>query len=424
MEERVICAQRLEDVDVAVIGGGTAGCFAAIAAAASGARTVLIEKNAALGGTITTGGVNFPGLFYAWGRQIIDGPCWRAIQDVAQLGGAVIPDMNQPIKPHWKMQIRLNPFLYEQVVSRMCREYQVKIRLHSMLAGATETETGAEILLAEKDGLKLLSARRVIDATGDANLVSMLGYPVEKSQFLQPATLAAWLAGYSPEALRNESLLPLLKKAEAEGKLPLWMTGEKACQILEKGWTDFHIPCPENADSSVGKTLLEQEARAQIEKFLSCVRQLPGFEGIFVSHYAGECGVRETARIQGEYQITRQDYTSGRRFEDAVCYAFYPVDLHVPQGVFPEQLQPGIVPSVPYRALIPKESRFLLACGRCISSDTQANSALRVQAACMAEGQAAGCAAALAARMDCEMIRLPYADLCAQLKNIGAIIPT
>ncbi|MBQ6803440.1 MAG: FAD-dependent oxidoreductase [Clostridia bacterium] len=424
MEKRVVCAQRLEDADVAVIGGGTAGCFAAIAAAASGARTVLIEKNAALGGTITTGGVNFPGLFYAWGQQIIDGPCWRVIQEVAQLGGAVIPDMNQPIKTHWKMQIRLNPFLYEQAVYRMCREYQVKIRLHSMLAGATETETGAEMLLAEKDGLKLLSARRVIDATGDANLVSMLGYPVEKSESLQPATLAAWLAGYSPEVLQKESLLPMLKKAEAEGKLPLWMTGEKAYGILEKGWTDFHISCPENADSSAGKTLLEQDARAQIEKYLSCVRQLPGLEKIFVSHFAGECGVRETVRIQGEYQITRQDYISGRRLEDAVCYAFYPVDLHVPQGVFPEQLQPGIVPSVPYRALIPKNSRFLLACGRCISSDTQANSALRVQATCMAEGQAAGCAAALAARMDCDMVRLPYADLCAQLKNIGAIIPS
>ena len=127
MDKRVVCAQRLEDADVAVIGGGTAGCFAAIAAAASGARTVLIEKNAALGGTITTGGVNYPGLFYAWGQQIIDGPCWRVIQEVAQLGGAVIPDMNQPIKTHWKMQIRLNPFLYEQAVYRMCREYQVKI---------------------------------------------------------------------------------------------------------------------------------------------------------------------------------------------------------------------------------------------------------------------------------------------------------
>lgn len=214
---------------------------------------------------ITTGGVNFPGLFYAWGRQIIDGPCWRVIQEVAQLGGAVIPDMNQPIKTHWKMQIRLNPFLYEQAVYRMCREYQVKIRLHSMLAGATETETGAEMLLAEKDGLKLLSARRVIDATGDANLVSMLGYPVEKSESLRPATLAAWLAGYSPEAQQKGSLLPMLKKAEAEGKLPLWMTGEKAYGILEKGWTDFHISCPENADSSAGKTLLEQDARAQIE---------------------------------------------------------------------------------------------------------------------------------------------------------------
>src|SRR5690606_13053190 len=98
-------------------------------------------------------------------------------------------------------------------------------------------------------------------------------------------------------------------------------------------------------------------------------------------------------RIQGEYLVTVDDYTSGKTFPDGVCYAFYPIDLHDKEGVKPTPLQPGVVPSVPLRALIPKGSRHLLVAGRSISSDRLANSALRVQATCMAMGQAAGLAA-------------------------------
>ena len=62
--------------DTVVVGGGTAGVFAAISAARMGAKTLLLEKNARLGGTVTAGGVDYPGLFTAWGKQIIDGPCY------------------------------------------------------------------------------------------------------------------------------------------------------------------------------------------------------------------------------------------------------------------------------------------------------------------------------------------------------------
>ena len=82
-------------VDTVVVGGGTAGCFAAISAARSGAGTLLIEKNGILGGTMTVGGVLFPGLFYAWGKQIIAGPCWESILRTVALGGAELPEITE-----------------------------------------------------------------------------------------------------------------------------------------------------------------------------------------------------------------------------------------------------------------------------------------------------------------------------------------
>ena len=81
-----LCVEKTIQTDVVVVGGGTAGVFAAIAAARCGAKTVLIEKNSTLGGTMTVANVNFPGLFFAWGRQIVDGPCWEAILRTASVG--------------------------------------------------------------------------------------------------------------------------------------------------------------------------------------------------------------------------------------------------------------------------------------------------------------------------------------------------
>ena len=115
-------------------------------------------------------------------------------------------------------------------------------------------------------------------------------------------------------------------------------------------------------------------------------------------HLQPEVGFRESCRIEGETVITIDDYTSGRVFDDAVCYAFYPVDLHSRSGVTPRPLARGTVPTVPLRALVPKGSRNIMAAGRCVSSDRLANSGLRVQASCMAMGQAAGATAALAVR--------------------------
>jgi hypothetical protein len=136
-----------------------------------------------------------------------------------------------------------------------------------------------------------------------------------------------------------------------------------------------------------------------------------------------ETASRETFRIVGESTVTVNDYTSGRIFDDALSYSFYPIDLHDEHGVKPKPLAHGKVPTIPRGALIPKGSRNILVAGRCLSSDRLANSAARVQASCMGMGQAAAVTAALAAKNNTTPANVPLEDIRQNLKAHQAVVP-
>ena len=123
--------------------------------------------------------------------------------------------------------------------------------------------------------------------------------------------------------------------------------------------------------------------------------------------------------------MTVEDYQSGRVWDDAVCYSFYPIDLHKSTGggLQMEPLAEGVVPTLPRGALLPAGSNNFLVAGRCIASDRLANSALRVQATCMATGQAAGAMAALSALTGIDPEALSLAEVHALLRQHGAIVP-
>jgi hypothetical protein len=106
-----------------------------------------------------------------------------------------------------------------------------------------------------------------------------------------------------------------------------------------------------------------------------------------------------------------------------VCYSFYFIDVHTESGGEHRFLDEGVEPTIPLRALVPRGSRHLLAAGRCVSSDRRANSALRVQASCMAMGQAAGAAAALAVSLGVASRDVPIDRLRKLLAAHGAIVP-
>ena len=412
--QREICC------DAVVIGGGTAGVFAAISAARTGARTVLIEKNARLGGTVTYGGVNYPGLFYAWGKQIIGGPCFEAIERTAALGGAVMPKISYKPERHWMEQILLDKLTYTKVINDMCREAGVTVWTNAMLSAAREEKKGLSLLVTDKAGLFALSAKTAVDCTGDAILVSLLGYPTERSEIQQPATPDNHLSGYAYEDVDFSDLEKKWSASPFASRTPLG----KIKNYLEIHKINFHIPSVD-ADTPEGRGRVEERAIEDLFAYVQVLRSVKGLENLVMDRLADETGVRETVRIVGEKQVSAEEYVRGERYEDAISYAFYPVDLHVAAEGAIEQtfLSDGVVPTIPYRALIPKGADRVLVAGRCLSSDTYANSALRVQAPCMAMGQAAGVAAALAARHGESVRSLSIEKIRSALSSLGAILP-
>ncbi|MBT3202111.1 MAG: FAD-dependent oxidoreductase, partial [Phycisphaerales bacterium] len=180
-----------------------------------------------------------------------------------------------------------------------------------------------------------------------------------------------------------------------------------------------------DSTTSEAQTRTNVESRTTLLETIRFLREeIPGCENLKLESMQPETGIRETYRIEGEYQITKADYTTGKLFEDAVCYSFYPIDVHDEHGVKPEHLSEGVFPTVPLRALVPKNSENLIVAGRCVSSDREANSALRVQASCMAMGQAAAATAALAVAKNTTPLKVPLSDIRALLTQHDAILPS
>lgn len=413
----------VEHFDVAVVGGGTSGAFAAASAADAGAKTVLIEKNGVLGGTMTVCGVNYPGLFFAWGKQIVGGKCWELIKRVDELGGAAIPQMEYAPEKHFTQQIRMNAFILACALDEMEEKYGVSVRFHSMLFNAREDENGVELLIAQKGGPVRIRAKTAVDCTGDADLARMLGYGTQISPSLQPATL--FVKGRRLDPLPDlDGLTKAAAEATARGELPAWIAPHSYSKLVRGLNMTYHVECTSDAAGSAGKSELERRARRDALAAVEFIKKYPGCESFEIESFSTECGVRETVRIDAETNVTAEDYITGRVFDDAICCAFYPIDLHRPpydikQVFFAE----GVHATVPYGALIPKGSRRIWAAGRCVGSDTDANSALRVQAPCMAEGQAAGCAAALCAASGIPAKDLDINLLKNELRRQGAVLP-
>lgn len=410
--------QRELNADVAVAGGGTAGVFAAISAAKTGAKTILVEKNSVLGGTMTVANVNFPGLFFAWGKQIIGGPCWESVERTVKLGGAEIPQISFKPLRHWHEQIRLNKFLYISVLFEMCKEAGVEVICNSMISDVIRNEDSLKIIVTDKNGLCCINTKKAIDATGDANLAELAGFPLERSRELQPATLQNHITGYEFDSFIEQEVRECFHNAN----LPDYISADNVILFLKSHKIDMHIPCGD-ADTSQGKTHLEQMAYSQILTLYKFLRSIKGLENLEIDFVADETGVRETNRIVGENTVTADDYINGVFYPDSVCHAFYPIDRHIMAGIENSFHKENVVSKIPYSALIPKNSEHILCAGRCISSDTHANSAVRVEATCMATGQAAGCAAAIAAKHNIGVKCVPYAELCDALRAINAIVP-
>ena len=415
-----------ENCDVLVVGGGTAGVAAALQSALGGARTILVEQGFQVGGTMTSGGVNFPGLFHAWGRQVIDGVGYSLVTNCVALSGGKLPDFKEPTgAAHWKHQIPISIPLYVALAEESLVNSGVVIHYHAAPMSVVRTNGCWRLDVVAVGDTRCITARQIVDCTGNAGIVALAGFARERAESPQPGTFVYKLdPGVRLDGLDKALLRREYAKALAEGRIQKNDSRWDIVNFLKcKGNTANYV---EDADNSTAdlRTMTNLRGRASMLRMYRFLRSVPGLEDATLVSMSPEVGVRETYRIVGEYRITEDDYRTGRVFPDSLCYAFYPVDMHdKSSGVHPSHLEEGVVPTVPLRALVPKGGRDMLVAGRCVSSDHGANSGLRVEAACMAMGQVAGAAAALAARRNASPLDLPIDELRESLASSGAIVP-
>ena len=416
-----------DKVDVLVIGGGTAGAVAAIQAARASATTAVIEMNGQLGGTMTTGGVAAPAYFFSVDRQIVGGIGWDLVKKTKELDHTPWPDFGTRNTTRPSYHVSISPAVYALIAEEACLDAGVDLHYHEILTGIDRVSAGWVVTSVGKGMRRTVEAREVIDCTGDADAVGLLGLDRERGELRQPGTLAFHLGGYDADALDVEVVQEQFEAAMQDGRLhpgDFWRAEDDLfISFLRGGGTNQQHIFGADSTTSATQTEANIEGRRALLRLLRFVRSLPGCERATIERLFTMAAIRETYRIVGETTITYDDYIAGRRFDDAVCYSLYFIDVHTEHGVEHEFVPGGRVPTVPLGAMVPRGSSGLLVAGRSIASDRLANSALRVEASCMAMGQAAGAAAALGVHHGVPSRAVPLDELRALLRDHGAIVP-
>jgi len=427
----------LAAVDVVVCGGGPAGFIAAAAAARAGARTLLVERHGFLGGMATAAYVGPMSKFNLGGRRIVAGLPGEFLRELHALGGAVtdLPSGNVPYDPE----------LYKLAAQRFVLRAGVEVLLHAQVAAAA-WDNGrpgrlTHVLLETKSGRVAVAGRCVIDATGTGDLISRTLLPCEMRNRrdggdLQPMTLYFRLGGVDTSGLTllmahdgTKYAHPVLKRVlEAEvsaGRLrnfggPWVVHGS----TLRTGEVSVNATrCAGNAADVRDLTRAELVLREEVQAIIAAFRQAdPAFRNCYLIDTAPQVGIRETRCIRGLYTMTLDDVLSPRGFADTVAKGGHPVDIH--RAADSQQLARFITEpyDIPYRAIVPEGSENVLVAGGLVSATREAFGSIRVQAQCMALGQAAGRAAALSVDHGQRVDRLDGARLRQQLAADGAIV--
>mgnify|MGYP006283164037 CR=1 FL=1 len=450
-----------EKYDVIVVGGGPSGAMAGIAAAREGAKVLLIEQYAFLGGSLTAMGVGPMMSFHNnVGEQVVKGYAQELIDRLIARGASVghVEDVITYCST-------VTPFDAEQMkieLEQMYLEAGGTLLYHTMLVDVqTEGDRVAAIIVANKAGLTRIEAEVFIDSTGDGDLAYRAGVPFkqgrEEDGKTQPLTMKLKVANVDREAVKRyarehserclfdygteeglrrlesaprislKGYIPELKAARDRGEVTvsrefvlLFETGTEGVFIINVSRIQG-LDGTDPYEVSKAETIGRQQC-SEIFAFLKnhCV----GFERAIRMDSAAQVGVRETRRIEGRYTITAEDLLEGRRPDDSIALGGYPLDIHSPDKAetVTHFFRRGTVYGIPLRALTPKHLSNLLVNGRCLSATHEALAGIRVTPQVMAIGQGAGTVAAMAARAGRDVMDLDFAAVKRRLEASGALL--
>jgi len=417
-----------ERYDVLVVGGGTAGTIAAIQSARAGAQTILVEMSSQLGGTHTNAGVYSCAYFYVGEKQIVGGIGWEIACETLALSDGKMPDWKNPPRHRPSYQVQLDQSIYSMVSEEKVIQSGVALHYHEILHDLTWDDNTQrwQAITAGKMLTRKITAREIIDCSGDAIAVRLAGGECRKDPVRQPGTLFFSLKGYDADIIDEQAIQEAYDQAIKNGILQkgdFCFSGQPFINYLKSsGGNQQHIFGADSSDSSL-QSQANIEGRQRLLKMLRFLRSQPGLGKTCLGRFNPEIGIRDTYRIIGETEITEEDYLGGKQYGDAVAYTYYFVDIHNHDGIEYKFIDPGVFPVIPLGSLIPKGMKHILTAGRTICSDRAAFSALRVQASCMAMGQAVGAASALGCQLNIPSRDVPINKLKDLLKEHNAVVP-
>ena len=450
--------------DVVVIGGGAAGVAASVAAAQSGAETLLVEAGPILGGDLLSG-LPIDGCLNARGEWIVGGFATELFEACDALGGYIGPVCD------WRLMwgVCVDPEALKLATIDVVTRHGV-IPLLYTFAEDVVIEDGRVIgvVVVNKNGRTLLSADMFVDCSGDGDLAVLAGAPSEKGSpegEYQPVTLVFRMSGVDIPAMLTfvrdnpeEFILgesPVYGKTRAECAMEIYRAGYPFAALSAEGsllrggiasgemfptmaiymWPTsmarrelgFNTTRVANLDATDTATLsralptLVEQAKTAM-RFVR--RHVPGLQDAHLSGVAPRIGIRETRRIMGEYVLTAEDVAEGRKSEQGIAKGGHHIDIHG-SGTHQKRVpvKEGRSYDIPYGCLVPRTLPNVLVAGRCLSSTREANGSARVMAQCMATGEAAGTAAAMSVECGWHDVRdVPVRDLRQVLKAQGAVL--
>ena len=417
--------------DVIVVGSGSAGSAAAISAGRQGARTLLIDRLGFMGGTSTAVLDTFYA-FYTPGaepRRVVGGLGWEVVERLTDSGLAFERPNTYGAGTGVTYDQEALKLLWEQ----LAEDAGVDLLLHTWATGAGLSDGRINsIRIWNKGGERVIAGDVIVDASGDADVAAMAGVPYDNAQATGKVQSLSTLFKLANVDVARAASVP---KAELWSLMREAATsGEYALPRIEGSWhrTPFagivlvHMTRIPNVDATDPEQLTraEVDGRRQVREYSRFLRdRVPGFEEAVVVATSPAIGVRESRRVHGDYRLTREDVLGARRFDDEVALCGAPIEDHHAGGDTEwRYVGDSGVYGVPYRTLLPIGVEGLLVAGRCFSSTHDAHASARSMATCMAMGQAAGTAGALATAagttprsLDADLVR-------AQLVTDGAIL--
>lgn len=423
---------RMSRPDVFVGGGGVAGVCAAVAAAREGASVLIAERHGFFGGSATAAAVGqFVGWGTASGRRVTRGMAHEIVERLVAAGGASGYGWFVMSTGHRMDRVEYDTEILKAVFDEMIREAGVRVLFHASVAGVRRRDRTVEtITLLTKGGMLEICPRTVIDASGDLDLMARAGVEfldLLPGDALQPATMMFRLGPI--DFRRFDAIDPAEKQRLSRlgverGDLPREALHCSRITGTDEGWFNVTRVTVDGTDP-FGLSDAEMEGRRQALRAADfIIGHVPGCETARLTALAPQLGIRETRRIRGEYVLTVEDLRRGSDFPDTVCCGAYCVDIHPTDGagLRIERFGDDHFYRIPYRCLVPANLDNALVAGRGLSATHEAHGAIRTMPQAMAIGQAAGCAAALAAARNAPMKAVDVARLRTGLTAAGAFL--